>query len=157
MRGKFIGGVALIGLMALAIDARSARDVRCEVLTIKASNTKNGIIDKELKDYLAIFKQAPFAKFNTFKLENRKVYPMKLESPVALELPPPITGSLRLKGEKNAQFMLSLKLIRKDGEPIEIDGRASPRTPFFAAGFSIPQGGVWIFGVHCNHGSIVVH
>ena len=155
MRGKFIGTVALIGLFVWALDVRAAGDVRCDVLTIKATKTKQGGIDKELRSYRAIFGQPPFVAFNTFKLEKRKVYPMKLRSPVALSLPSPLTGSLRLRGEKEGQFMLTLALIRKSGDPIEIEGRASPRTPFFAAGFAIPGGGVWVFGVHCHRAQIV--
>ena len=157
MRGKFIGTVALIGLLVMTLDVRAASDVRCEVLTIKASKTKQGGIDKGLGRYSAIFGQPPFAEFNTFKLVKRKEYPMKLKSPVSLELPSTIKGSLRLRGEKQGQFMLTLALVRKGGGPIEIDGRASPRTPFFAAGYAIPKGGVWVFGVHCNRVGIVTY
>ncbi|MCP4601548.1 MAG: hypothetical protein GY847_13720 [Proteobacteria bacterium] len=155
MKAKMPAVVALLALFAGAFQSHASIKVRCDVLTIEASNSNRGI-DPALKSYAAVFKQPPFAGFNTFQLIHRKTYDMPLNVPVTLTLPASLGGSLRLTRKDGSQLDLTLALARQGRKPIEINGRASPGTPFFAAGLK-NQKGVWIIGVACNRDEIVVH
>ena len=145
-----LGAVIALCLTALGIPrpVAAAAPVRCEVLTIQASNDSSGL-DKRLTAHAAIFKQAPFSRFNSFKLVSAKTYDMPARNPVKLTLPASLGGSLRLNKVEAGQLDLTLTLARQGRKPVDIQGRASLNAPFFAAGFKNP-GGVWIFGVVCK-------
>ncbi len=156
MRGKLPAAVALLALLCCGtIQAHATNKVRCDVLTIEASNADRGI-DPALKAYAEIFKQPPFSSFNTFQLVHRQTYEMPLKAPVALRLPNSLGGSLRLDRQEGAKLDLTLTLARQGRSPINIQGRASPGDPFFVAGLKNPNG-VWVFGVACNRNELVVH
>ena len=147
--------VAIVVSLAGTLGAIASDKVRCEFLTIEASNSNKGI-DPKLKSYAGIFKQAPFSQFNSFKLVEKQSYEMLLNVPVALTLPSSLGGSLRLDRKDGEKLELTLTLIRAGRSPIQIKGRASPGSPFFAAGLKNPNG-VWVFGVACNRDEIIVH
>ncbi len=156
MRGKLPAIFAFLALLAGgALQSHASNKVRCDVLTIEVSNSNQGI-DPALQSYAAIFKQSPFSGFNTFQLIHRKTYEMPLNAPVKLSLPASLGGSLRLNRKEGSQLDLTLTLARSGDKPIEINGRASPGTPFFAAGLKNPKG-VWVIGIACRRNEIVVH
>ncbi len=155
MRGKLLAVVALFALLAGTIQAHASNNVRCEVMTIAASNSNKGI-DPALTKYAAVFKQAPFSSFDSFKLVHRQVYEMPTRTPVQLSLPASLGGSLKLNQKDGSRLDLTLSLARQGHSPINIQGLASPGTPFFAAGLKNPDG-VWVFGIACNRDEIVVH
>jgi hypothetical protein len=147
----------LIGLLALTgmAAAQASERIRCEVLTIEASRTGQGI-DPALAVYGPIFRTAPFAEFDTFKLVARRSYELTLGGLSALELPSPYGGSLRFDRENAGRFELSLTLTRPTGGPVLVQGKATPGTPFFAAGLKSALGR-WIFGVACDQANGIVH
>jgi hypothetical protein len=147
----FAGAVALGFITA----AQASERVRCEVLTIEASRSGQGI-DPALALYGAVFKAAPFAEFDTFKLVGRRSYELALGSDAALTIPSPYTGSLRFDRENAGRFELTLSLTRPSGPPILVQGKATPGTPFFAAGLKSALGR-WVFGVACDRANGVVH
>ena len=155
MRGKLLAVVALFALLAGTIQAHASNKVRCEVMTIAASNNNKGI-DPALTEYATVFKQKPFSRFDTFKLVHRQVYEMPFQAPVPLSLPASLGGSMKLSQKNGSQLDLTLSLVRKGQNPINIQGLARPGTPFFAAGLKNTDG-VWVFGVACNRDEIVVH
>jgi hypothetical protein len=135
--------------------AEASERIRCEVLTIEASRTGQGI-DPALAAYGAVFRAAPFTQFDTFKLVSRKSYELTLGSQAALVLPSPYGGALRFDRENAGRFELSLTLTRPKGAPVQVQGRATPGTPFFAAGLKSALGR-WVFGVACDRANGVVH
>ena len=147
--------VALLILVGGTDHAYASAKVRCEVLTISASNSSHNI-DPELAKYTAMFRQPPFTAFNSYRLVNRKHYELALGIPSTLKLPETFKGALRFNQEDKGQFELTLTIARLGKKAINIRGRASPNAPFFTAGFKSP-GGVWVFGVLCNKGEIVNH
>jgi hypothetical protein len=146
----------LVGLLALSgvVVAQASESIRCEVLTIEASRTGQGI-DPALTLYSAVFKTAPFAEFDTFKLVARRSYELTLGGQSALSLPSPYGGALRFDRENGGRFELSLTLTRPTGAPILVQGKATPGTPFFAAGLKSALGR-WVFGVACDKPNGVV-
>jgi Fe-S cluster assembly scaffold protein SufB len=155
MKTKLLTAVAALILIAGAGSARASDKVRCQVLTIQASNTGLGI-DAELKDYAKIFKQAPFNAFNTYKLVHKQSYELELNIPAGLKLPASLSGNLRFNKENKGQLELTLTISREGKKPISINGRASPNAPFFAAGFK-GDNGTLVFGVVCNRNGITNH
>jgi hypothetical protein len=148
----------LIGLLALTsiAAAQASERIRCEVLTIEASRTGQGI-DPALAVYRPVFLTAPFAEYDTFKLVTRHSYELTLGGQAAtLALPAPYTGSLRFDQENIGRFELSLTLTRPTGAPVLVQGKATPGTPFFAAGLRSALGR-WIFGVACDPANGVFH
>ncbi|MFO8073476.1 MAG: hypothetical protein R6V85_16550 [Polyangia bacterium] len=136
--------------------------VRCEVLSIEARNDGSGV-DPALRSVLAehatVLDKYPFSTFDSFKLVMRRAYELKVGSQAALTLPQPFAGRLSLEGWSAGKLDLSLSLSRGEGQPIVVDGNASPGTPFFAAGLA-SSGGTWIFGVLCDRAGgdgIVTH
>lgn len=155
MKDKLPIVVALAALLMGMLPAHASETVRCDVLTIEASNSAGGI-DKALMSYAEIFKQKPFSDFDTFQLVHRQTLEMPLNEPVSLTLPESLGGSLKLDRLIGSKLELTLTLARQGHSPIQIQGKASPGTPFFAAGFKNPKG-VWIFGVACIRDDIVDH
>jgi hypothetical protein len=152
-RTSWILALAIVGV-ALSIGSPLAADdvVRCEVLSIEARNDGSGVdpaLRSVLEAHATVFDKYPFSTFDSFKLVMRRTYELKMVSQVALTLPQPFTGRLSLKGWDSGQLKLSLSLSRGEGQPIVVDGNASPGTPFFAAGLA-SSGGTWIFGVLCD-------
>jgi len=148
----------LAGLLALAgmAAAQASERIRCEVLTIEASRTGQGI-DPALAVYAPVFKTAPFADFDTFKLVSRRDYELTLPGgPTPLSLPTPYAGTLRFDRESGGRFELSLTLTRPTGGPVLVQAKATPGTPFFAAGLKSALGR-WVFGVSCDRANGVVH
>jgi hypothetical protein len=144
------------GALALGGGAVQASErIRCEVLTIEASKTGQGI-DPALAIYGAVFKVAPFSEFDTFKLVARRSYELTLGAQSALSLPAPYGGALRFDRENGGRFELSLTLTRPTGGPVFVQGKATPGTPFFAAGLRSALGR-WVFGVACDRANGVVH
>jgi hypothetical protein len=146
----FAGLLILSGVAA----AQASERIRCEVLTIEASRTGQGI-DPALAIYGAVFRTAPFAEFDTFKLVSRRSYELTLGGPAGLELPPPYSGTLRFDRENAGRFELSLALNRPTGGPVLVQGKATPGTPFFAAGLKSALGR-WVFGVSCDRAGGIV-
>ncbi len=138
----------LVVFFARVSSADAEKQVRCEVMTIQASNLGKGI-DKRLKKHAATFKQPPFSAYNTYELVHRQTYKMPQSAPVTLRLPESLGGSLRLNKVVADQLDLTLSLARKGKSPVNIQGKANFGAPFFAAGFKNPKG-VWIFGVVCK-------
>ncbi|MDJ0764767.1 MAG: hypothetical protein QNJ97_17435 [Myxococcota bacterium] len=155
MKGRLPIVAVLLALFTGTVDVRAGESVRCEILTIQASNTGQGI-DPALRAHRSLFLQAPFSSYNTFRLVNRHIHTMALGVHKSLTLPPSLTGSLRLNRIDGAKLDLTLTLTRQGREPIRINGKASPGSPFFAAGLKNTQG-VWIFGVVCHRDGIVHH
>jgi len=147
--------LVLISLFFGALQAHASTEVSCTILTIEASNANQGI-DQQLKEYAAIFKEKPFAAFNTFVLKNRETYAMPTLQPMRLALPDALGGSLKLLSTEGAQLSVVLTLQRQGSLPMEIKGTARPGAPFFAAGLRSAHG-VWIFGVVCARGDFVEH
>ncbi len=151
---------ARIVVMALAIlagtaHANAATATSCEVYTISASNSGEGI-DPKLAEFAPLFKQSPFDTFNTFKLVSAKTYDLELKVPTKLKLPESIGGFLRLDSVEDGKLNLTLTLVRDGKKPIDIKGKASQGAPFFAAGLT-KEDGVWIFGVKCKDSVTVTH
>lgn len=155
MRAKALAAVIGGIVLSIALAAAAEDTVRCEVLTIEASNSGLGI-DPALRAHSAIFGKPPFSAFDTFKLVQRQAHDITLGVPVALTLPQPFSGSLGFNGERQGKLDLTLTLSRQQSKPIQIDGKASPGTPFFAAGFRSATG-TWIFGVLCDRNGVIVH
>ena len=147
----FVGLLALTGIAV----AQASERIRCEVLTIEASRTGQGI-DPALVVYSSVFKTAPFAEFDTFKLVARRSYELTLGGQSALSLPAPYSGALRFDRENGGRFELSLTLTRPTGSPVFVQGKATPGTPFFAGGLKSALGR-WVFGVACDRANGVVH
>jgi hypothetical protein len=131
----------LVGMLALTsmAAAPASERIRCEVLTIEASRTGQGI-DPALAVYSTVFRTAPFAEYDTFKLVARRSYELTLGVQSALSLPPPYVGALRFDRENEGRFELSLTLTRPTGAPVLVQGKATPGTPFFAAGLKSALG-----------------
>ena len=138
---------ALILLSGLST-AFGDKQVRCDVMTIQASNAGKGV-DARLKKYEQTFKQSPFSAYNTYELVHRQTYSMPTNAPVSLRLPKSLGGTLKLNNVAKGELDLTLSLTRKDKSPVNINGKAAFGAPFFAAGFKNPTG-VWIFGVVCR-------
>ncbi len=155
MRGKLIAATVLLTLFLGTLPANALGKVRCEVMTIQASNSKKGI-DPALSAYKVVFKQRPFSAFDTFQLVHRQTYEMAVGTPTALSMPKTLGGSLSLNGEVNLKLSLTLTLARNGQRPININGTASPGAPFFAAGLKNPSG-VWILGIACKHNDFSLH
>jgi hypothetical protein len=150
-----VGVLACFLAIGSAAAASASERIRCEVLTIEASHSAQGV-DPALAMYGAIFKKPPFADFETFKLIARKSYELQLANETALTLPSPYAGTLRFDRENAGRFELSLSLTRPSGAPILVQGKATPGTPFFAAGLKSPLGR-WVFAVACDKANGVVH
>jgi hypothetical protein len=155
MRAKALAAIVGSIVLSVALMAGAEDTVRCEVLTIEASNAGQGI-DPALRAHSAIFGKPPLSAFNSFKLVQRRAYDVTLGTPAALVLPQPFTGSLSFNGATQGKLDLTLKLARQQAQPILINGKASPGTPFFAAGFRSATG-TWIFGVLCERNGVIVH
>ena len=155
LRTQLVLALTLSSLLFPARKAHPSTDVSCTVLTIEALNTNQGV-DRRLSEYASIFREKPFATFDTFKLINRQVYIMPALQPVKLVLPKELDGSLKLISAEGAQLNLILTLKRAGNPPLEIRGQAKPGSPFFAAGLRSIHG-VWIFGVVCTRGEFVEH
>ncbi len=155
MKTKLLPAIAILLLLSTSIEADAESKVKCEVLTIAASNTGGGI-DPALAAHAAFFKQVPFTAFNTYKLVHRQNYQLELNAPHTLKLPAPLNGALRLNGQEEGRFNLTLTVGRPGKKPVAISGQASPLTPLFAAGFQKPNG-TWVFTVICNQNSITTH
>lgn len=154
---RAVAAALLTALLAVgaAAGADASNRVRCEVLTIEASRTGQGI-DPALAGYRAIFQVPPFAEFDTFRLVGRRSYELTLGAEVPLAMPSPYGGALRFDREGKGRFELSLSLTRPQGAPILVQGKATPGTPFFAAGLRSALGR-WVFGVACERGNGIVH
>ena len=155
MRAKPLAAAVALALLGWAIQANASTKVRCEVLTIQATNAGLGI-DAALIAHAAILRQAPFSAFNSFRLVHRQSYDMTVGSPTTLTLPASLGGSLRLNGEDRSRLDLTLTIVRQGKSPVSIKGAASPGAPFFAAGFK-NQAGTWVFGVICSRIETVDH
>lgn len=156
MRGILPLAVAwLTAIYLWAPEVMAAGSVRCEVLTIEASNSGRGL-DAALSAHAAIFEQRPFAAYDTFVLVHRASYDLALNAPTALALPAGLGGSIRLNAADRTRFKLALTFVRSGRKPIEIAGLASSGVPLFAAGFRSPAG-VFVFGVICAHQDIILH
>jgi hypothetical protein len=156
MSVKLAAGVILLALFIGNTPALfAAEKVRCEVLTIQASNSGDGVA-KALESYATIFKQKPFSGFNTFQLVRRTTYSMPLGMHQKLVLPKPLSGSLLLRGETSGKLDLTLSLTPAGKKPITINGNALPGAPFFAAGLKNDTG-IWVLGVICNRSNLNNH
>ena len=155
MRAKVLAAIVGSIVLSLALTAAAKDTVRCEVLTIEASNSGHGI-DPALRAHSAIFGKPPFSAFNSFRLVQRQALDVALGAPAQLTLPQPFSGSLGFNGEQQGKLNLSLTLARSQAQPIVINGKASPGAPFFAAGFRSATG-TWIFGVLCDRNGVIAH
>ena len=154
--GAWLAVVLACGLaFGTATAAQASERIRCEVLTIEASRSGQGL-DPALALYGPVFKAAPFAEFDTFKLVSRKSYELTLGSESQLTIPSPYAGALKFDRESAGRFELTLSLTRPAGPPILVQGKATPGTPFFAAGLKSALGR-WVFGVACDRANGVVH
>lgn len=142
-------------LLGGLVETQVSHAARCEVLTIRASNQNLGI-DESLAAHAAVLRQAPFSAYNTFQMVNRRSYDLAVGASVALDLPAPVIGSLRLNSEGREQLELTLTIVKQGKSPISINGRAGPGAPFFAGGVTSSIG-VLVFGVVCNRSGIVTH
>ncbi len=122
--------------------------IRCNIFTIEASNSGAGL-DSGLKEYAEIFKNKPFDKFNSFKLVSTKKINLSLGEKKELSLHTDLKGSLKFTGLSGKQLKLSLKLIKSNGSPVIIEGKALPGTPFIAAGLKSGHGR-WVIAVECT-------
>lgn len=134
-------------LMMTALRATAATD--CRVLTIQASNEGKGV-DEKISKFAHIFKNTPFSGYNTFTLIDSQFVKIELKSPLQLQLPDSITGSLMLKKIADGKLDLAFALSRAGKPPVRINGIAAPSSPIFAAGMKSPTG-IWIFGVACDY------
>ena len=156
MKPKLLAAALGILLLAAVGSAQASEQVRCEVLTIEASNSGQGI-DPALMAHVSIFQKAPFSSFNTFRLVSRTSYKLELGKPVALSMPTPLTGVLTFNRLLEGRLDLTLSINRTTAPPILINGRATPGSPFFAAGLKSARGR-WVFGIVCDRAdSIIQH
>jgi len=144
----------LFGIVALgiALPAGATERIRCEVLSIEASTAGRGVdpaLSAALGRHAGVLSKPPFAGFDSFRLESRRPYELEVGKAVDLTLPRPFGGRLTAPGRDGARFELILDIVRPGASPVRIQGKASPGTPLFAAGFAGP-GGTWIFGVICD-------
>ncbi len=148
---------AILGLILLmgATASQASDKVRCEVLTIEASRSGQGI-DPALTQHASIFQKAPFSGFDTFKLVHRQSYELTLGAPVALAMPKPLTGALQFNNRPQGRLDLTLSIVRPKLSPILINGKATPGSPFFAAGLKSAHGR-WVFGIICDRANGVTH
>lgn len=148
---------AVLGVMALctAGPTQASDEVRCDVLTIEASNRGLGI-DAALAEHSAVLTKPPFSSFNTFKLVSRQGYDLRLGTASALALPAPMSGTLSFDSSAGNRLDLTLTITRPQLKPVMVRGSAKPGSPFFAAGFK-SGGGTWIFGVICNRSELINH
>ena len=148
---------AIIGLFLLlgATVSQASDKVRCEVFTIEASRSGQGI-DPALVQHASIFQKAPFSGFDTFKLVHRQSYELTLGTPVALAMPQSLTGSLQFNNRLQGRLDLPLSIVRPQRSPILINGKATPGSPFFAAGLKSAHGR-WVFGIICDRANGVTH
>ncbi len=141
--------VQALSLMAVFHIADAAiAATKCEILSIKASSDGKGV-DPAVARYAKIFKNEPFAKFNSFALIDRQPVDIELNVPKNLKLPENISASLKLNKYSDGKFDLTLALSRLSKSPVNINGIASPGSPIFAAGMK-SDNGIWIFGVVCD-------
>lgn len=152
MKAKLLTAVIALVFLGLVSPAWAAGKVRCEVLTIQASNTGGGI-DPGLKAHEAILKKVPFSAYNTYRLIDRQKMALAVSVPKTLKLPKSLSGTLQFTRKAENQLALVLTISRKGEKPIRISGRVHPNAPFFAAGFQ-NQNGAWVFGVICNQSGI---
>ena len=138
----------LIGL-GISTPTFASPDIKCRVLTIKATSEGAGI-DDALRTHAEVFKRAPFSRYNTFRLINTDVITLTVDSPTQLKLPAQLGGSLELRGVRGREMSLTLTITPPGKKRIVIRGAASPGAPFFAAGLKANGGGVWIFGIACE-------
>lgn len=148
MSARLLAAVILAASCAVAAGVTAGEKARCEVLTIQASNEGGGI-DPALAEHAHVFGKAPFNAFDTFKLVHRQQYEMELRAPTALKLPERLGGTLRLNELSTDALDLTLTIARAGRRPVNVEGKASPGAPLFAAGFA-GAGGTWIFGVVCT-------
>ena len=141
--------------LAAVAPAQASDKVRCDVLTIEASNRGQGI-DAALAEHTAVLTKAPFSSFNTFKLVSRQGYELQLGTAAPLALPAPMGGALAFNSESGGRLDLTLTITRPQLKPVTVRGSAKPGSPFFAAGFK-SSGGTWIFGVICNRSELINH
>jgi hypothetical protein len=154
MKPKLLAAVLGLTLLAAATHSAAADKVRCELLTIEASNAGQGI-DPALMAHAAVLQKAPFASFNTFKLVQRQGYELTLGAPAALAMPAPLRGSLTFNSLLEGRLDITLSIERPAGGPVIINGKASPGSPFFAAGLK-SDSGRWVFGIVCDRGNGVI-
>ncbi len=156
MKPKIIAAILGLLLLGGATLAEAGEKVRCEVLTIEASNSGQGV-DPALMAHMSIFKKPPFSSFNTFRLVHKKSYELTLGAPAGLEMPKPLAGSLTFNKLVEGRLDLTLSITRPTGSPILISGKANPGSPFFAAGLKSSRGR-WVFGVICDRANgILTH
>jgi hypothetical protein len=155
MRVKLIAAIVGAIVLAGAIPAQASSKVRCDLLTIEASNRGQGI-DAALTPHASVLRKPPFSAFDTFKLVSRNAYDLELGVPTALSLPAPMGGSLGFNSETAGRLDLTLTITRPQAAPVTVNGKASPGSPLFAAGFK-SNGGTWIFGVICNRSGTIDH
>lgn len=152
MRTQLLAVMLGIVALASAVPAAAVERIRCEVLAIEASKGGGGV-DPALKEALGrhsgVLSKAPFAAFDTFRLKSRRPYELEMGKAAELTLPAPFSGRLTAAGRDGVRFDLVLDIARPGASPVRINGKASPRTPLFAAGFA-GDGGTWIFGVLCD-------
>lgn len=148
---------AVLGALAFcaAAPAQATEKVRCDVLTIEASNRGQGI-DAALAEHGAVFRKHPFSSFDTFRLVSRHAYQLELGVPTALTLPAPLGGSIVYNQQVQGKLDLTLTITRPQVKPVTVRGKASPGSPLFAAGFK-SGAGTWIFGVVCNRSATITH
>lgn len=139
----------LISLILMMTAVRATAATNCEVLTIQASNQGKGV-DGKISKYAHIFRTQPFSGYNTFTLVDSQVIKVELKSPLKLQLPGSIDGSLLLNKIAGGKLDLTFALSRAGKTPVRINGIAAPNSPIFAAGMKSASG-IWIFGVACNH------
>lgn len=155
MKPKLLAAIMGLILLGGAHLSAASDQVRCEVLTIEASNSGQGI-DPELMAHVSIFQKAPFSSFNTFRLVNRSKYELTLGNPKPLTMPAPLAGSLTFNRQLEGRLDLTLTINRPSGAPILINGKATPGSPFFAAGLKSERGR-WVFGIVCDRSDGLIH
>ena len=148
MKEIIVATVVTLFLLGMGEAAHASSKAECEVMTIHASNSGQGI-DTALTRFETIFKKSPLSGFNSFKLVDRQIIEMKISQKRELTLPDAIGGSLHLDRQNKGLSALTLTLYREGKKPITIRGRASPGAPLFAAGMRSAQG-IWVFGIACK-------
>jgi hypothetical protein len=155
MRATLTAAILGAIVLGVAFPAQASDKVRCDLLAIEASNRGQGI-DAALTQHTSMLSKPPFSAFDTFKLVSRHAYDLQLGVPAPLSLPAPLVGTLAYNSETNAKLDLTLTITRPQAKPVTVQGKASPGSPFFAAGFK-SSGGTWIFGVICNRSETINH
>ena len=142
-------GIATAALLIFTTSAFAGKTVSCQVLTIEASTSGQGI-DPDLADYTSILREKPFSDFNTFKLVHKQSLDLKVGAQKGIVLPSPIVGKLSFNKVTSGRLDLTLTLTRPSLPNVVVNGKAAPGSPFFTAGLKSPHGR-WVFGIVCNY------